>query len=365
VGGATKPVVAMTPVNGDLRAAIGAALEAAGFKARVARGEPVALKVNLGWDLFIPGSITSPFFLEALIAEIRDHVGAIHVVESDQVLEDVERAFRASGRAEVCARAGARWVNMQEADAALVEAPENVVLKRIRVPRILREAALVTVPVMKTHAKTVLSGALKNQWGCLPKMRHEYHLVLDDAIADLNAVLRPRFAVMDATVGLEGDGPKSGHPRVVDRVLASADLVALDAVQAATMGIEPASVGHLVRSASRGLGTHSLAAIEVRGLDPVRDRVPFQAAKHNAVSLVESLLRRSWLKPLFFNTPLFKLCLWGAKIYYRIWTRRHARRCWDEVLAHGFYGPLWGAALREGRVGDAAAGPRAEPAAAR
>jgi hypothetical protein len=182
-------------------------------------------------------------------------------------------------------------------------------------------------------------------------MRHEYHLVLDDAIADLNAVLRPRFAVMDATVGLEGNGPKSGNPRVADRVLASADLVALDAVQAATMGIEPASVAHLGRCASRGLGTSSLVDVDVRGLDPSRDRVPFRVAKHNAVSLVENLLRRSQWKPLFFNTPLFKVCLLGAKVYYRLWTARHARRCWDEVLAHPFYGPLWSAALREGRPG--------------
>jgi uncharacterized protein (DUF362 family) len=344
----------MMPVKGDLRSAIRAALDASMFWSRIAKGEPVSLKVNLGWDLFIPGSITSPFFLEALIAEIRDHVGPICVVESDQVLENVERAFRRSGMADVCARTGARWVNMQDADSVELEAPENVVLKRVRVPRILREAALITVPVMKTHAKTRITGALKNQWGCLPKMRHEYHLVLDDAIADLNAVLRPRFAVMDATVGLEGNGPKSGNPRVADRVLASADLVALDAVQAATMGVEPASVAHLRRCSARGLGTDALADVDVRGLDPVRDRVPFQGARHNAVSLVENLLRRSRWKPLFFNTPLFKACLLGAKLYYRLWTARHARRCWEPILAHPFYGPLWSAALREGRLGVSA-----------
>ena len=35
-------------------------------------------------------------------------------------------------------------------------------------------------------------------------------------------------AVMDGTVGLEGNGPKSGVPREVGVVLASADLVGLD-----------------------------------------------------------------------------------------------------------------------------------------
>ena len=83
----------------------------------------------------------------------------------------------------------------------------------------------------------------------------------------------------------------------------------------------------------------------MRGLDPVKDRVRFEPAKHNAVSLVENLLRKSALKRLFFNTPIFDVCLWGAKNYYRIWTRLHAERCWRVVLEHPFYGPLWKAAL--------------------
>ena len=344
----------MQPVAGELRGAIRRALEAAEFSRHVPRGADVSLKANLGWDLFIPGSITSPFFVEALIAEIRGYVGRIFMVESDQVLEDIERAFRLSGMAEVCRRSGVQWVNMERGEAVGVEAPGNAVLRRLTVPLVLRETVLITLPVMKTHAKTVITGSLKNQWGCLPKMRHEYHLVLDDAIADLNAVLRPRFAVMDATIGLQGNGPKSGRPRVADRVLASADLVALDTVHAATIGVDPAAVRHLATCAARGLGTNDLAQIDVRGLDPVRDRVAFEPARHNAVSLVENLLRKSLLKRLFFNTPVFDVCLWGAKNYYRLWTRLHAERCWREVLAHPFYGPLWKSALEDGHKTPAA-----------
>lgn len=344
-----RPIVAIQAVPTDLPAGLRRALEAAEWKRFVPRGADVSLKVNLGWDLFIPGSITAPFFVEALIEAIRAHVGRIFVVESDQVLEDIEKAFRRSLMHEVCRRTGATWVNMEQTEAVVIDAPENVVLKRLKIPRLLRETTLITVPVMKTHAKTVITGSLKNQWGCISKMRHEYHLVLDDAIADLNAVLRPRFAVMDATIGLQGNGPKSGSPRVADRVLASSDPVALDTVHAAMIGVDPAAVRHLATCAARGLGTNDLGRIEVRGLDPVRDRVPFEPAKHNAVSLVENLLRKSALKKLFFDTPIFGVCLWGAKNYYRLWTRLHAERCWREVLAHPFYGPLWKAALDDAR----------------
>lgn len=338
---ATRATVALERVQGDVLAAVRRALEAADWTRAVPKGADVALKVNLGWDLFIPGAITSPLFVETLVAAIRGHVGRIYMVESDQVLEDVERAFHESGMADVCRRTGAIWVNMTRGTAVPHDDPTNVVLKRIEVPRILKDAVLITVPVLKTHAKTRISGALKNQWGCIGTMRHEYHLVLDDALADLNHVLRPALAVMDGTVGLEGDGPKSGWPRVADVVLCSRDPVAIDAVEAMVMGIDPATVGHLATCAARGIGVADPARIDVVG-SPLADvRQAFRTAKHNPVSLVETLLRKSFMKRLFFNTPIFGVCLWGAKLYYRQWALRNRRRAIAEVLAHPLYGPQW------------------------
>ena len=334
-------VVALEEVRGDVRAAVRRALDAVGFRDVLPRGGPVALKVNLGWDLFIPGSITSPQVVEALILELREHVGHIDVVEADQVLENVERAAEESGMLDLCRRLDVGWVNMTREPTVLVEAPDNVILRRIDVPRILTRSRLVTVPVMKTHAKTVLSGALKNQWGCLPTMRHEYHLVLDDAITDLNRVVRPALALMDGTIGLEGNGPKSGYPRIADRILCSTDPVALDTIQAISMGIDPARVPHLARAAERGLGTNDRARIEVRGLVPERSVVRFRPARHNAVSRVESVLRRSAVRRLVFHTPVFRACLLGAKLYYRAWTALVAPRAWREVIDHPVYGPTW------------------------
>ena len=260
-----RSVVAVEPVVDDVRTAVRRALDAADWRRAVPRGADVALKVNLGWDLFIPGSITSPLVAESLILELREHVGAIYMVEADQVLEDVESAFQRSGMAAVCRRTGVEWVNMEHSPTVTVAMPGNVVLKEVQVPRILRDTVLISVPVMKTHARTVITGALKNQWGCLHKMRHEYHLVLDDALSDLNQVVRPALSVMDGTVGLEGNGPKSGRPRLADRILCSSDPVALDTVQAICMGIDPAAVPHLQRCAERGIGVTDRARIEVRG----------------------------------------------------------------------------------------------------
>jgi hypothetical protein len=146
---------------------------------------------------------------------------------------------------------------------------------------------------------------------------------------------------MDGTVGLEGDGPKSGWPRVADVALCSRDPVAIDAVQAMLMGIDPSSVGHLATCAARGVGTADPERIHIAGTPVAEVRQQFRTAKHNPVSLVETLLRRSFMKKLFFDTPIFGACLWGAKLYYRQWAIRNRRRALAEVLAHPVYGPQW------------------------
>ena len=335
--------MAVEHVHGDVRAAVRAALEAVGWRDILPAGSTVALKVNLGWDLFIPGSITSPAVLEALALELKPHVGRLVVIEADQVLENIERAYRRSGIAAVCQRRGLEWINMTREPTTLREFPENRILKSIAVPEILEQALLVTVPVMKTHAKTTLTGALKNQWGCLPTMRHEYHLVLDDALADLNHVFRPVLALMDGTIGLEGNGPKSGRPRIADKILCSADPVALDTIQAILMGLDPAGVTHLSTCAARGIGVSDRDSIEVRGIRPEEHVLDFAPAQHNAVSAVETLLRRSWLKRLFFNTPIFRICLLGAKAYYIVWTWLRSEARWARIRRHPVYGAQWSA----------------------
>src|SRR5262249_1713815 len=155
------------------------------------RGAPVALKPNLGWDLFLPGAVTSPWVVEGVVRTIRGWVGEIFVVESDQVVVDVEKAFRISRLDRVCADNGLRWVNVTPEPLRTVPLPSGRVLKELSVPEILLRTRLITIPVMKTHNKTVITGAIKNQWGCLPMFRHNYHLVLNAALADINTVVRP------------------------------------------------------------------------------------------------------------------------------------------------------------------------------
>lgn len=317
------------------------AMEAAGWQEAITPGTDVALKVNLGWDVLLPGAVSAPWVVEGVIRTLRGRVGRIYLVESDQVVVNAEVALRKTGLDRVCREHGVEWVNMSRGRFVLVEDPSRLVLKRVHIPEILTRTELITIPLMKTHNKTVITGAIKNQWGCLQTLRHNYHPVLNEALVDINALVKPRFAVMDATIGLEGDGPKSGRPREVGLVLASRDIVALDAVAARIMGFDPAAIAHIQWCARHGLGTPDLASIEVLGEQAEPLARPFVPARHNAVSWLEWVLRQSAVRRLAFETPLFHLFCWGARRYYDLWDLAIGRRLRAEVMEHSGYARQW------------------------
>ncbi len=316
-------------------------MELAHWKQFVSPKAEISLKVNLGWDKLIPGAVSAPGVVEGVIRTIREYVGRIYLVESDQVVVDVEVALRQTGLDRVCKEYDVEWVNMSRGRFVHVQNAERLVLKDIYLPEILTRTEVITLPLMKTHNKTVLSGAIKNQWGCLQTLRHAFHLVLSQALVDVNAIIRPRFAVMDGTIALEGNGPKSGRPKEMNLILASSDLVALDTIAAEVMGFDPDQVEHLQLCAHHGLGTAERKKIVVMGERPEDVKTQFTPARHNPVSWLELALRRSLMRRLVFDTPLFVLFCWGARRYYDLWDICVGRKLRQEVLRSSGYAAQW------------------------
>ena len=95
----------------------------------------------------------------------------------------------------------------------------------------------------------MFTGAVKNLFGCIPGLdKAQYHLKVPDRddfgamLVDLMLACKPALAVMDAVVGMEGDGPAGGSPRHIGALLASADCLALDVVASAIAGLDPKEV---------------------------------------------------------------------------------------------------------------------------
>jgi uncharacterized protein (DUF362 family) len=337
-----KSVVAVLKVKNSIFESISRAMDLADWTTYLKENQDIALKINLGWDMFIPGSITSPMVTEGVIRVIYDYVDTIYIVESDQVLEDIEKAFFRSNTSKICKKySKVNWFNTSSKKTITIKEEGNYILKTIDVPKILLDLDFITIPVMKTHDKSTITCALKNQWGCLPMFRHEYHLVLDQALADINFILPPVFVVVDGTIALEGNGPKNGQPKEMNLVLAGNDPVAVDSVTAELMGFDSSQIKHLQFCSQRGIGTNDMKEIKIIGENIAHCKANFKKANHNLVSKLELFFRKSILKKVLFDTFIFKLALFLGKLYYRVWLYFKGRKIWKKLLDHPLYGQQW------------------------
>lgn len=311
------PLVCGYQVEGDLKETLHRTLRASGFYEKLAGWPRLVLKPNLGWDTGFPGSVTSGRFLKVMVELVAPRVEELILAEADQVLVSADKAAQKAGIFDWLPRfPHCRFVNLTR--EYQVDLPTRLEHPRtIRVPLLLLTTPMVSVPVLKTHGRCLVSLSLKNQWGCMDKARHNLHPFLDEVIAEVNRLLKPQFAIMDGLVAMEGDGPKSGEPRRTDVILASEDLVALDTVATRLMGFDPRRVSHITAAARAGVGQQSpvrLAGDIAEGL-----KFCFRPGRNNGVAIAEAILRSSRFRRLVFDTPLFDLMCLGAKAYYLLW----------------------------------------------
>lgn len=131
---------------------------------------------------------------------------------------------------------------------------------------------IISLPKFKTHGLTVITGAIKNSYGLLPgAQKAKLHRAaggperFHDVIVDVFRLRVPELFIMDAVVGMEGNGPASPDLRTIGLILASDNAVALDAVMATMMGLEPDRLRFLQKAKAAGLGDYDLSTIEIIG----------------------------------------------------------------------------------------------------
>ena len=180
-----------------------------------------------------------------------------------------DKAAEGSGIAEAAAKYSVEKADF--ASGSIVPFPEGHTAKSFYLCKGVQEAdALINICKMKTHALERITGAVKNLYGCITGVNkatghaaYPNSDIFADMLADLNLCVRPRLHIMDGVVAMEGNGPSSGTPVNMNVLLFSADPVALEAVFANLVHLEPAAVPTCVSGAKVGLGVMDEAAIEV------------------------------------------------------------------------------------------------------
>jgi uncharacterized protein (DUF362 family)/Pyruvate/2-oxoacid:ferredoxin oxidoreductase delta subunit len=137
---------------------------------------------------------------------------------------------------------------------------------------VLDSDGLVSLPKLKTHGLVRFTGAVKNQFGCVPGLlKSQYHVKLPDPydfatmLVDLNTLIKPRLYIMDGIVAMEGNGPRSGKLKRLNVLLLSSDPIALDATACRIAYIDPEIVPTSKPGEKAGLGTYHVENIELIG----------------------------------------------------------------------------------------------------
>ncbi len=225
------------------------------------------------------GIVTHPELLRAVVTHLKT-MGPAELIVGDNpgifTYGANEQAFEQSG---LMAAAQGHYRNI---GADSLEVPFNPEFKeRLSVSRAVLDAdVVISLPKFKTHGLTVITGAIKNSFGILPgaQKAHLHKLAgnpyrFHEMLVDVFRLRVPDLFIMDAVVGMEGNGPASPDLRDIGLVLASDNAVALDGVIARLMGLDdPGQLRFLAKARDVGLGEFSPEATEVIGeLKPIPD----------------------------------------------------------------------------------------------
>jgi uncharacterized protein (DUF362 family) len=128
-------------------------------------------------------------------------------------------------------------------------------LSTLTFPGIFQEVDwIVSMAKMKTHHWAGVTLSMKNLFGVMPGIYYGWpknvlhHAGIENSILDINATLKPHFAIVDGIVGMEGDGPIMGTPRNAGVLVMGRNLPSVDATAARVMGIDPRKIKYLAQA---------------------------------------------------------------------------------------------------------------------
>lgn len=244
----------------------------------VGKGSTVFLKVNALRPSTPEKAITThPEVVRALVRQLQAVAGDIIIGDSPggpfrRTL--LKRTYQENGFTGVAEETGASLG--LDTSVEQVTVPGARRLKSIAICRAMLEADhLISVSKFKTHMLVNITGAIKNLFGAVPGMtKFTYHSrfsaeeEFSDLLVDVLLASGSDFHLVDAVVGMDGNGPSRGDIKEMGIIAAGRDAPAVDAVLMDLVGLEPGVNRALGAAMTRGLFPESDSGVNVLGDDP-------------------------------------------------------------------------------------------------
>ncbi len=223
--------------------------EIGGLDNFINQGARVLFKTNLLMGKEPEAAVTTnPEFIRALARRVKALGAEVVIADSpggpfnEKLLK---RAYQKSGLYQLAAEEGLELNYNTESSRHQYHAGK--INKSFQLASYLESADLViNLPKLKTHGLTMYTGAVKNLFGCIPGvLKAEYHLRMQSVydfsrmLNDLAGLVAPELTIMDAVVGMEGEGPSNGRPKEFNYLLASTSPYYLDLAAVRLLGINP------------------------------------------------------------------------------------------------------------------------------
>jgi uncharacterized protein (DUF362 family) len=271
--------------DADLVKIINAGLAEIGVTRGGVHGKRILLKPNLVETALGHQHInTHPAVVVAAAEAFRRlDAGSIVIAEGQGHRRDSLLVLEESGMEAALRKAQLEFVDLNH------DTPERVKnaghwtkLPALYLPRtVLAADWIVSLPKLKTHHWAGMTCAMKNFFGVMPGLvygwpKNVLHWAgIPESILDINAAVKPSLAIVDAIVGMEGDGPIMGTPKQVGCLVMGRNLPAVDATCARLMGLRAEGVKYLSGAAGT-LGPIREANIAQRGEQIERFRSRFE-----------------------------------------------------------------------------------------
>jgi uncharacterized protein (DUF362 family) len=294
-----------------------------GMQSVVNKGESVFIKpnfVSIPWartsNCFLSGECTKPEIIIATAEEcLKAGAAKVIVGEGSHLPKfDWQYATTLDGTTNLV-REAERLSSVYDGEVSLacletdtpewVEVPSITPLNKIAISGLVAQAdRVISIPVAKTHSWAQVTLAAKNFIGITPLSRyaqfvdntwwnrgtfdHRSPRTIGQVYLDIVQSIKPDLSIVDFSIGLEADGPSVGQGGrtldVKDRlgtwaVIASKDIMAVDATAARMMNHDTRKVKHLSMGFNMGLGEIREQSIEMLGEKADNMRMQWQPAR--------------------------------------------------------------------------------------
>jgi uncharacterized protein (DUF362 family) len=259
----TQKTVAVVKYEKPLSSVRKAVSMANGLK-RLSPGMKVFIKPNIVYwtraaSFHLWGVITTSRVIEDAVTLLKERgveditVGEGIVTFNPQDRQTPSHAFETLGYNVLASRYGVKCLNLHERPFETVNMGRGISLNFNA--DILKSDFVIDVPVLKTHAQTVVSLGIKNLKGTLDfKSRKRCHSAdpdrdLHSMIARLPRVIQPDLTILDGIYTNERGPGFDGKLRRSNILVASTDMLSADMVGARILGYDVSEVPHLAWAA--------------------------------------------------------------------------------------------------------------------